>query len=110
VIGLPFPNVKDLKVTLKMEHNTQKSKTNPSFISGDAWLQVQAFRAVNQAIGRCIRHKDDFGAILLMDERFADQSKASYYPKWIRSRLTTYRNVSVATQDLGSFFATNAKS
>lgn len=30
-----------------------------------------AMRAVNQAVGRVIRHKSDFGAIILADERFA---------------------------------------
>ena len=28
-------------------------------------------RAVNQAVGRVIRHKHDYGAIILADERFA---------------------------------------
>ena len=32
----------------------------------------QAFRALNQALGRCIRHKRDYGAIVLLDERFGD--------------------------------------
>ena len=33
---------------------------------------MQAYRALNQAVGRCIRHRDDWGAILLIDERFVD--------------------------------------
>ena len=39
-------------------------------INGHEWYSQQALRAVNQAIGRVIRHKDDYGAILLCDERF----------------------------------------
>lgn len=39
-------------------------------LSGDAWYVQQAIRAVNQAMGRVIRHKGDFGAIILCDERF----------------------------------------
>ena len=38
--------------------------------AGDDWYQIQAIRAVNQAIGRIIRHKNDFGAIVFMDTRF----------------------------------------
>ena len=44
---------------------------NPSLLkhslnSEFRWYTLQAWRAVNQAVGRCIRHRDDFGAILLL--------------------------------------------
>lgn len=39
------------------------------YLSGQEWYRQQAFRAVNQAIGRVIRHKEDFGAIFLCDQR-----------------------------------------
>jgi hypothetical protein len=35
----------------------------------DRYVQ-QAVRAVNQAMGRVIRHRWDYGAVLLADERF----------------------------------------
>ena len=35
-------------------------------------LCVQAMRAVNQAMGRVIRHRWDYGAIILADKRFGD--------------------------------------
>lgn len=31
-----------------------------------------ACRALNQAIGRCIRHKHDYGGIILLDRRFGN--------------------------------------
>lgn len=37
--------------------------------TGDDWYTLQAFRAVNQAVGRCIRHIRDHGAIVLIDDR-----------------------------------------
>ena len=39
-------------------------------LSGDAWYAQQASRAVNQAMGRVIRHVADFGAVILADARF----------------------------------------
>lgn len=33
--------------------------------------EIQAFRALNQALGRCIRHRNDWGAIILLDSRFS---------------------------------------
>ena len=39
-------------------------------LSGEEWYKQQASRAVNQAVGRVIRHRMDYGAIILCDERF----------------------------------------
>lgn len=39
-------------------------------LTGKEWYRQQASRAVNQAIGRVIRHRQDFGAILLCDTRY----------------------------------------
>ena len=69
-VGIPFPNVKDMLVDLKQKYNDQKkAQGDRGVLSGSEWYQIQAFRALNQALGRCIRHKDDWGAILMVDER-----------------------------------------
>lgn len=44
-----------------------------SFLSGEDWYNQQASRAVNQAVGRVIRHRHDYGAIIFCDERFCLQ-------------------------------------
>ena len=38
-------------------------------LSGEDWYSQQASRAVNQAVGRVIRHRYDYGAIIFLDER-----------------------------------------
>lgn len=48
-------------------NNSNKSK---GFLPGREWYTVDALRALNQALGRCIRHKNDWGAVLLVDERY----------------------------------------
>ena len=53
-------------------------------INGDDWYKQAAFRALNQALGRCIRHKDDYGAILLLDQRFAEPGSSKFLSKWVR--------------------------
>jgi hypothetical protein len=39
-------------------------------LTGEDWYNQQASRAVNQAVGRVIRHRHDYGAIIFCDERF----------------------------------------
>ena len=41
----------------------------PKDLGGEEWYRQQASRAVNQAVGRVIRHRLDYGAIILCDER-----------------------------------------
>lgn len=46
-------------------HNSSQSR-----LSGQGWYIQSASRAVNQAMGRVIRHKKDWGVIFLLDSRF----------------------------------------
>lgn len=48
---------------------------------------------MNQAIGRVIRHRNDYGAIILLDERF---SKASaQISKWLQPQFKNYTGYSI---------------
>ncbi len=73
-------------------------------LSGQEWYQQQASRAVNQAIGRVIRHKQDFGAILLCDQRFAENRNLSQLPSWVRPAVTKYTSFGQAMKDMMTFF------
>lgn len=42
---------------------------NSQVLTGEEWYSQQASRAVNQAVGRVIRHRHDYGAIIFCDER-----------------------------------------
>jgi regulator of telomere elongation helicase 1 len=45
---------------------------------------------VNQALGRVIRHRHDFGAIILLDERFHDKGMQNELSKWLRPSVNNY--------------------
>ena len=46
-----------------------------------------ARRALNQAVGRCIRHRGDFGAIVLLDDRFRQPANQKHLSRWCASLL-----------------------
>jgi Rad3-related DNA helicase len=159
VVGIPFPSITDLKITLKKKYQDNKcseeinknlengifgissttcsstpmkgtassysrtpystsssSAATPSVsslqlgssstinINGQAWYKQQAFRAINQAIGRCIRHKDDFGSIILLDPRFHQDNVVQYLSKWLRNEAVSYERLEDFLYSLKDFF------
>ncbi|KAI4896648.1 hypothetical protein NFI96_029906, partial [Prochilodus magdalenae] len=104
-VGIPFPNIKDLQVVeLKMKYNDQHSKSR-GLLPGGRWYEIQAYRALNQALGRCIRHRNDWGALILVDDRFrANPNKyITGLSKWVRQLVKHHDNFSSAIQSLASF-------
>ena len=103
-IGIPFPNWKDPKVELKMKYNDKKRSKDQNILQGRQWYEIQAFRALNQALGRCIRHKMDWGAIVMVDDRYAKNQKyISSLSKWVRSDVIHYSNCNLMLSKLGPF-------
>ncbi|XP_077474102.1 regulator of telomere elongation helicase 1 [Stigmatopora argus] len=107
VTGLPFPPKLDPRVVLKMQfldEMNRKKLVDQKFLSGQEWYREQAFRAVNQAIGRVIRHKDDYGAIFLCDERFKGRDAQSHLPSWLKPYVRFYDNFGNVIRDVCHFF------
>ncbi|GJQ13595.1 hypothetical protein GpartN1_g5386.t1 [Galdieria partita] len=86
IVGLPFPNLRDLQVIQKKEYNDRYSASR-KLLSGQRWYALQAFRSLNQAIGRCIRHKNDYGVIILLDKRYTRKETLSNLPKWLAQQI-----------------------
>lgn len=87
ITGLPFPPYKDPKIVLKKKYLSDNRTKENQLLSGDEWYFLEASRAVNQAIGRVIRHKNDYGAILLCDCRFNNPRQKNQLSSWIQGHL-----------------------
>ena len=74
-------------------------------LSGKDWYGQQATRAVNQAIGRVIRHVQDYGSIILVDERFNWGNIRSQISRWLRDRVRVQVNCKDFSGELKTFFA-----
>ncbi|KAK2847523.1 hypothetical protein Q5P01_010522 [Channa striata] len=103
-IGIPFPNIKDLQVELKMKYNDQHCKSR-GLLSGHRWYEIQAYRALNQALGRCIRHRNDWGALILVDDRYGNNPNKyiTGLSKWVRQLVQHHSTFNNAMQSLVAF-------
>lgn len=54
---------------------------------GQLYYESLCFKAVNQSIGRAIRHSRDYAAIVLADVRYSRPSSISYLPDWISGQV-----------------------
>ena len=104
VIGMPFAQWKDPKIQLKMEYLDAKHKKGLVPINGRGWYSQETSRAINQAIGRIIRHKYDYGLILLIDERYSYKNTQQERSKWLRDRQINYKDFNKLTKDIDIFF------
>ena len=89
VIGIPFPPLMDMEIELKREFNDALHKKDKKYLNGQQWYSQQAYRAVNQAVGRCIRHQNDYGAIILVDKRYTQWNAIQSLSKWIRPAIVS---------------------
>jgi Rad3-related DNA helicase len=75
LIGVPYADYSDPVVKTQISYYNTKRKG-----MGEQWYLMDAFRAANQAIGRGIRHRDDWCNFILMDSRY--ETHQSLISKW----------------------------
>ncbi|KAG9758161.1 ATP-dependent RNA helicase CHL1, partial [Aureobasidium melanogenum] len=89
VIGLPYanPNTAEQKAKIKyIEEKAVASSAGGAAAARD-FADNTCMRAVNQAIGRAVRHKNDWSAILLFDNRYMQKRIQDRLPGWIKASL-----------------------
>jgi regulator of telomere elongation helicase 1 len=70
----------------------------------------QGLRAVNQAMGRVIRHRWDYGAVLLADERFGSAQNKRHLSRWLREHVEAHSSFGGAIGSLTKFFKVRGES
>jgi len=67
-------------------------------------VQNLCMRAVNQSIGRAIRHANDYACILLIDRRYASPRIRTKLPKWIGDDLVVAQDYGTVAKGVAGFF------
>ena len=92
VVGLPFPNIQSAQWKAKIEYVEKNTiERGGSREEGKAlareFYENACMRAVNQSIGRAVRHKADYACIILLDKRYNSPRIEGKLPAWIRQGM-----------------------
>ena len=113
-VGLPYPSAFAREVMSKKSYNDARRKAgNASLLPGMDWYTQQAYRALAQALGRCIRHHADYGTVVLMDARHCGEEGGPVMgdgtfrvhknlPKWMRSSIRNLKQENETGSSTGS--------
>ena len=67
VLGLPYPSSKSQSIQQRIAFYDERG---PEEFKGKDYYENLCMRTLNQAIGRALRHANDYACILLVDNRF----------------------------------------
>lgn len=97
-VGIPFPNAFSREIKMKKLYNEEQRRVcrRTDLLPANEWYCQQAYRAIAQALGRCIRHAADYGTIVLMDSRHTTLRSKEQLPKWMRHHV---RNLTMKAND-----------
>ncbi|KAG1743296.1 helicase C-terminal domain-containing protein [Suillus paluster] len=110
VIGLPFANKNSPELQERMRYANQvESRSGVKNHAGgkDAAAEMyenMCMNAVNQSIGRAIRHRGDWASLVLIDRRFTSAAIRRKLPQWLRDDVTTCETFGQAMKHLGNFY------
>lgn len=92
MVGMPYPNSTSADLIARKEF-IEKTVLEENGSVKDAKIASKTFydnlcmRAVNQSIGRSIRHKEDSSLIYLIDQRYGYEAVQSKLSGWVKKRL-----------------------
>ena len=96
VVGLPFPNIQSAQWKAKLDY-IERATIERGGTRDDGKAAARDFyenacmRAVNQSIGRAIRHQKDYASIILFDKRYRSTHIEAKLPGWIKQGLAPKR-------------------
>lgn len=117
IIGLPFPNIRSPIWQAKIQYleertyrqvvGSETERKAAGKAAGRDFYENSCMRAVNQCIGRAIRHANDYAAIIMIDRRYESPRIQGKLPGWIRGSLVPAppaRAAQTTVQRLSKFF------
>lgn len=112
--GLPYPNIGDVVLNEKRRFIKEgicvrdKAVAEKFRRKANDYFEDICMNTLNQAIGRSIRHRGDYSAILLADTRFQRDTVLGKLPLWMQPSVGRARAFTACVPLLERFFAARA--
>ncbi|CAJ1056797.1 ATP-dependent DNA helicase DDX11 [Xyrichtys novacula] len=90
MVGMPYPNIKSPELQEKMSYLDKHMSHSGGRSPGQALIENLCMKAVNQSIGRAIRHRGDYSSMVLCDRRYSRPATLAKLPTWIKDRTSTH--------------------
>lgn len=92
MIGLPFPNAFSAEMVAKREYVEGKVlQNNGTAVQARSkardFYENICMRAVNQCVGRSVRHAKDYSSIILIDNRYTSEHIQHKLSFWVQKRI-----------------------
>ncbi|CAK1546270.1 unnamed protein product [Leptosia nina] len=100
VVGMPYPNIKSPELQEKMNY---LNRVTPG--AGSLYYENLCMKAVNQCIGRAVRHANDYATVLLVDERYSRPQTIAALPSFIQKSLISNCSFGQTISSIGRFFS-----
>uniref|UniRef100_A0A6J0T893 ATP-dependent DNA helicase DDX11 isoform X1 n=1 Tax=Pogona vitticeps TaxID=103695 RepID=A0A6J0T893_9SAUR len=104
MVGMPYPNIKSPELQEKMAYLHKTMPKSSGQAPGRTLIENLCMKAVNQSIGRAIRHQKDFASIVLLDHRYSRPAISNKLPQWIKSRTQVKSTFGPAFAALRKFY------
>ncbi|XP_028027287.1 ATP-dependent DNA helicase DDX11 isoform X1 [Bombyx mandarina] len=101
VVGMPYPNVKSPELQEKMSYLNRTAGGNAANI----YYESLCMKAVNQCIGRAVRHINDYATVLLIDERYSRVQTISALPSFVQKSLISNSSFGQMIGSMAKFFS-----
>ena len=108
--GLPYPNIESPELKEKMAYIDSQPVNSPTPVANkpsQEYYENLCMKAVNQSIGRSIRHIGDYSCVILLDRRYAREQVLGKLPSWIRRNLQVWKGFTPAMESLSRFYKLN---
>ena len=105
MVGLPFPNKESPELKERMDYlNANAARCEDGRPAGKVHYENLCMKAVNQSIGRAIRHKDDYASIILVDHRYSRPNIVNKLPGWIKKHVSVEEKFGPVMPKLHRFY------